>query len=687
MYSVTVDNGFPYRLYGPQQDNSTISVPAWTEGGISPEQYWYAVGGCETGPIALHPDHPDIVYSGCYGGTITRYDHRTGQSRNVMVYPQLQLGQAARDLRERFQWVSPIVVSPHDPNVVYHASQRVHRSTDGGMSWTAISPDLTTDLDRYQGPGGSPITREGTGVEVFTTIFALVPSPHEAGTLWAGTDDGRLHVTRDEGQTWTEVTPRGMPPLGTVNSIEVSPHDPAEAFVAVHRYRMDDFAPYVFHTDDYGQTWQRLTDGANGIPADHPVRVVREDPDRAGLLYAGTEFGMFVSFDKGRSWQSFQLNLPVTPITDLEVHRQDLVVATQGRSFWILDDLTPLHQMSEAVAEADAHLFAPRPTYRVSPAPGWGERWPEGPPNGAVIYYALAEPPEAPLTLEIVDAQGEVLRRLSSDSTKVERAQQARERAWMEDYRFEAQRVLAEVAGMERFERERYIWEEEGPIPAEQGMNRFVWNLRTPGVDTPEGAVVWGYTGGAKVPPGTYQVRLTVGDDVLTQPLEVRKDPRLDDVTRQDLADQFALALEIKETLGDIYDAIERLRSVREQLTATATRAARAGDGTDLLEPAATLVDSLNAVEDALIQRRAEAFQDVINYPPRLDNQMAYLYGYVAGPEGRPTQGARERYEDLRAQWATIRARLDALLTTQVAAFNAALQERGLLGVVPVRGE
>ncbi len=678
-YSVTVDDAFPYRLYGPQQDNSTISVPSWSEGGVSPKQHWFSIGGCETGPIALHPDRPEIIYAGCYGGTISRHDRTTNDTRNVMVYPQLQLGQAAGDLRERFQWVSPIEVSPHDPDVVYHASQRVHRSADGGMTWTPISPDLTTNERLYQGPGGGPITREGTGVEVFTTVFALTPSPHERGTLWAGTDDGRLHLTRDEGTTWADVTPRALPDLGTVNSIEVSPHNPAEAFVAVHRYRMDDFAPYLFHTTDYGRSWNRL-DG--GLPEDHPVRVVREDPDRAGLLYAGTEYGMFISFDKGKTWQPFQRNLPVTPITDLQVHRQDLVVATQGRSFWIVDDLTPLHQLGEAVAEADVHLFAPRAAHRVSPSSGRGELWPDGPPAGAVLQYYLAEKPTETVVLEILNTQGEVLRRFSSDSTEIKNRERDQERRWMEDQRFEAERVLAEVANTERFERERYVWEEEGPIPAQEGMNKFAWNLRTSGVDQPQGLITWGFTGGVKVPPGRYQARLTVGDEVRTVPLDVRKDPRLEDVSQQDLDEQFALALEIRGTLNEVYKALTRLRSVREQVKSTATYAAKAGYGADLLGDAATLVDSLNAVEDALVQRRAETGQDVINYPPRLDNQIAYLYGYVAGPEGRPTAAAQERYDDVLAAWRALERRLEAALTSQLTAFNAALQQKGMPAVV-----
>lgn len=671
-YSVTVDDGFPYRLYAPQQDNSTISVPAWTPGDISPEQYWKSVGGCETGPIALDPSDPNIIYAGCYGGVITRFNQETQAARNVMVYPQLQLGQAPKDLKERFQWVSPIVVSPHDPQKIYHASQHVHRTTDGGHSWTTISPDLSTDTPMHQEFGGGPITNEGTGVEVYNTVFALTESPHATGTLWAGTDDGRIHITRDDGGSWTEITPPGMPEQGTVSSIVVSPHAAGTAYVAVYRYRMDDFTPYAFKTTDYGQSWVRLTDGENGIPEDHPVRVVREDPERQGLLYAGTEFGLFVSFDDGSSWQSLQLNLPVTPITDLEVKDTDLVVATQGRSFWILDDLGTLRQFTDEATDAGRHLFQPDDAYLVTADSGGEGTWPEGPTNGAVIAYYFDEAPTGTVTLEILDDQGEVLRRVTSDSSttvgpdpekmvEMEASERERERA---------RRARIEIAEADRFQAETFVREEEGPLPKKAGMNRYVWNLRTQGLDAPADAVVWGFTGGVKVVPGTYTARLTTNGQTMTRTFEVMKDPRRDDVTQEDLEEQFALGREIGATLDEVYAALETLRRTRTQVLTIAEQAERGGYGRDLITAADTLAGTLSAVERTIIQTRAESFQDVINYPPRLDNQLAYLYGYVAGPDGRPTEGARQRYQDLQAEWADVRSRLQALMETEVAAFN-----------------
>jgi photosystem II stability/assembly factor-like uncharacterized protein len=651
LYSVTVDNEFPYRVYGPQQDNSTITVPSWTGGGVSPEQFWYSVGGCESGPVALHPDHPNIIYSGCYGGTIDRVNVETGQERNVLIYPQLQLGQAPRDLKYRFQWNAPIVVSPHDPNVVYHGSQYVLRTTDGGQTWETISPDLTTNTAAHQDYAGEPITKDNTGIEVFNTVFTIVVSPHDANTLWVGTDDGRVHITRDGGGSWTEITPSGLPRFGTVDAIEVSPHQPGRAYIAVHAYRLDDYSPYIFKTNDYGASWQRLTDGRNGIPADYPVRVVREDPDRQGLLYAGTEFGLFVSFDDGAHWQSLQLNLPVTPVMDLAVHHQDLVVATQGRSFWILDDLTPLHQIDREMASEAVWLFDPRDPYRVDIGGGFGEDWPEYPREGAWIFYNLREPLPDEITLEILDGDGEVVQTFTSDSAK------ARE-------------------------------EDTPALPAEAGMNRFVWNLRYPAVDEVDDAVVWGFTGGPLAMPGKYSARVTAGETSQTREFEVLADPRREDVTAEAYQAQFEMAVAIRDTLNSVYDAIRTIRSVREQAKSTVSHAVEAGQEEDLKAQADSIAAKLTDIEQGLMQTKNESRQDPLNFPPRLDNQFAYLYGYVAGPNDQPTEGAHTRFQDLNQEWSELRDRLDTVLRTDVAALNQLLQERGVDNIIiPRQGE
>ncbi len=654
-YDVIVDNDFPYRLYGGQQDNSAISVPAWFSGNtLHPKQHWRNVGGCETGPVGLHPDHPAVVYAGCYAGIIDRYDLEKDQRRYVLLYPQEQSGEAGRNLKYRFQWVSPIVVSPHDPSVVYHASQYVHRTTDGGMTWETISPDLTTNTPDHQDYAGGPIDHDITGVEIFNTIFSLVVSPHSADEIWVGSDDGRVHVTRDGGGSWADITPRDMPRYGTVDEIEVSPHEPGRAFLAVHRYRVDDFAPYVFRTDDYGESWRLLTGGENGIPADYPVRTVREDPARQGLLYAGTEFGVFVSFNDGRNWQSLQLNLPITPVTGMRVAHDDLAVATQGRSFWVLDDVTALRQLTTEVATARVHLYAPRNAYRVNAAGSEeeGEPAPKAHPGNALIHYYLADAPAEPITLEIRDAAGTVVRTFSSDS------------------------ATAAGYGLK-------------PIKAKAGMNRAAWDITYAGPDTLTDAVTAGFAGGVKAPPGQYEVRLTAAGEVQTRSLTVLQDPRLGDVTQADFDEQFRLAVAIRDSVNEVYDAVRDIRGVREQVEAVGARAAEAGYPEHLKALGDSIAERLTAVEQELLQVRNQSGQDALRYPPKLDTQYLALYAHVTGvdnysfggPEGRPTAGAYARFEDLNAVWRGLRDRLEAALS-DVAQFNRGLQDAGVPGVI-----
>ena len=364
-YRVTVDNQFPYRLYGAQQDNTTISVPSRFGSALTPQGAWYSVGGGESGHIAVDPRDPNLIYAGSYIGQITRKHMKNGHSSDIVAYPQMHDGTAPRDIKFRFQWNAPIRISPHDPAVLYHCSQYVHRSADGGRSWEIISPDLTTNKDVYQDIPGGPIQHDHTGVELYTTIFAFEESPQTPGLLWTGSDDGLIHLSRNGGEDWENITPEQMPVEGTVNTIDLSAHDPGRAFVAVYKYRENDYQPYIFMTDDYGKTWRSLTGSDNGIPENHFIRVVREDPVRKGLLYAGTEYGIYISFDEGRQWQRFQRNLPITPITDLAIKDNDLVVATQGRSFWILDDLSPLRTVTEELVKKPVHLFEPADAYRT----------------------------------------------------------------------------------------------------------------------------------------------------------------------------------------------------------------------------------------------------------------------------------------------------------------------------------
>ena len=657
LYDVIVDNGFPYRLYGAQQDNTTISVPAWSDvNTLYPKEHWRNVGGCETGPVALDPDRPHVVYAGCYGGVMDRYDLESGQRRNIMLYPQLQLGMAAKDLRHRFQWVSPMLVSRHDPNVLYHGSQHVNRSRDEGATWETISPDLTTNNPDHQEQSGGPINADVTGVEIYNVVFSIAESPFDPDEIWAGSDDGRIHVTRDGGLNWTDVTPPDMPDLGTVDEIEPSSHRAGRAYVAVHRYRLDDFRPYIFRTDDFGASWAQVT---AGIADGHPVRTVREDPVRDGLLFAGTEFGIFVSLDAGDSWQSFQRNLPVTPVTGMRVAHDDLILSTQGRSFWIMDDITPLREVESAVA-AGTHLFAPRDVRRLTNigAAGMSELDPDPPPAGAQIHYYLAEEPDGDILVEVVDPLGEVVRTFSSDSA-----------------------AAAEADG------ER--------IPKTAGLNRIAWALQYEGPELPEGAVQWGYTGGVTAPPGTYTVRMTVGETMAERAFELLPDPRIPEVTIAGYQEQFRIAMLARDSINSITRAIDDLAAIRAQVDAVMERARSAEQADGLQALADTLNDKSTGVTEDLMQTRNRSGQDPIRFAPRLDNQWLELYGRVTGTdgyisggaEGAPQQGTMERLDDLLEEWDGVRTRYLDLLENELRRFNEAVELLGLPAVVlPRRG-
>jgi len=681
IYRLTVDDQYPYRVYGPQQDNSTISLPSritasrYVDGPISTAeihlQHWTAVGGCETGDVAVDPRNPNVVYAGCYGGMLTRVDKETEDLRIIMPYPQLAMGQAAQDLKYRFQWQAPVRLSPHNPDILYHASQFVHVSSDGGQSWRLLGPDLTRNDKEKQELAGGPIQYENAGVEVYGTIFAFEESRQTPGLLWAGSDDGLVHISRDGGKSWEDITPKGIPEWATVNDIELSSHDPGRAFLAVHNYRMDDFKPYVFRTNDHGKSWELLTNGRNGIPATHFVRVVREDPDRKGLLYAGTEFGMYVSFDDGSRWQSLQLNLPVTPITDLAVHQKDLVVATQGRSFWILDDLTPLHQLTERVAQANAHLFKARDAYRVAVETGVARHYSPGfrsaggatldsgrvgenAPAGAMIFYSFAKPSASPLTLEILDESGRVIRTFSSESGGAATAV-----------------VGGDLVGVVRKDA-------GASLSKKAGLNLFVWDLRSPGPDLLEGATLWAATTtGPRAVPGSYQARLKAGEWTQTQTFRVLAHPGLK-TTQADYQDQFDLLVQIRDTISETHNTILRIREIRDQATELAARMKKLGHD-EVVKAADSLGEKLTEVEHELIQTKGGT---PIILPARLDNQFIYLYGVVANADARPTSGSYDRFKDLRTELGRQLARLQQVIDTDLASFDGLVRAKGIGPVI-----
>jgi photosystem II stability/assembly factor-like uncharacterized protein len=636
-YHVIATTHFPYKLCGAQQDNTTVCIASRTSDiGITAKD-WYEVGGGESGWIAARADDPDVVYAGSYGGLITRFDRRSGQARAINAWPDNPMGWGAAELKYRFQWTFPIVLSPLDPNVLFIGAQVLLRSVNEGQSWQELSPDLTRNDKTKQGPSGGPITKDNTSVEYYNTIFTIAPSPRDSQVIWVGSDDGLVHVTRDGGRTWQNVTPRDLPEWALVSMVEASPHDPAAAYVAATRYKLDDFRPYVYKTTDYGRSWKKIV---AGIPADHFVRVVREDPARRGLLFAGTEFGVYVSFDDGAAWQPLQLNLPVVPIHDLAVKDHDLAAATHGRGFWILDDITPLEQLDDAVARADRHLFAPRVAVRFR-GPGFTpERSPAGigrnPPNGAIVYFVLRDKPDSEVVLEVRDARDSVVRRFSTRPA-----------------------------------------DERDSLRVQAGLNRFVWDLRAAGAHRFKGLVFWaGGTRGPLVPPGRYTVRLAVGGWSATRPLTVAKDPRTP-ATQADLERQFALLVRIRDRVSEANDAVQRIRDLKEQLDAVARRARDlpAERGTELARRADSLRARLGAVEEEIYQVRNRSEEDPLNYPIKLNNKLASLAAVVESADAPPTDQADQVFEQLSAELDRSLARLRAIVETDVPAFNRAVRE------------
>ena len=640
-YHVTTDGHFPYRVYGAQQDNSTVRIASRTTGSGIDKPDWHPVGGGESGHIAPRRDNPDIVYAGSYGGLITRWDYETRQTRIITAWPENTMGWGAADLKYRFQWTAPILVSRFDSNVLYHAAQVLFKTTNEGQSWEIISPDLTRNDKEKQKSSGGPITKDNTGVEYYCTIFALAESFHNPNILWVGTDDGLVSVTKNGGKNWEDITPRGMPGWSLISMIEPSTFDPATIYLAVDRHELDDFRPYIYKTEDYGKSWRKIT---NGLPNNTFVRVVREDPKRKGLLYAGTETGVFVSFDDGSSWQSLQLNLPVVPIHDMVVKEDDLVVATHGRSFWILDDLTPLHQITDEVAKSEMFLFKPRDAYRMGgrgfPRPHVGQN----PPSGSVIYYYLKEEPKEEVMLEFLDAEGKTIRKFTS---KVK------------------EETEPEPLPVSRFQRES-----SQRVSADAGMNRYIWNMRYPDAERVPEAVLWGgMLNGPVAVPGIYQVKLTVGEKTMTQSWEWKKDPRLSG-TQEEFKEQFDFLIKIRDKITEVNRAINRLRDVKKQIDTLSKKIKEHEKGKEIIEVGKKLKNKLSSVEDVLIQSKSKSSQDPLNYPIMLDNKIAALAGVVSRVEARPTDQSYEVFKELSATAREQLAKLKAIWEKDLPAFN-----------------
>lgn len=653
-YHVSVDRHFPYRLYGAQQDNTTCSIPSRIIGGWSIDKSdWYPVAGFESGYVIPHPTDPDITFGGNYSGYLGRKSMKLNQEQDISVYPNNPIGEGAKDRGERFQWTFPIVFSPNDPTVMYTTSQHVWRSTNEGMSWTKISGDLTRNDTTKQVASGGPITKDNTGVEVYNTIFTFAESPVASGTLWSGSDCGLIHVSTNNGASWTNVTPSGMQE-SLVSIIEPSPFDGATAYAAVNRYKHGDDAPYIYKTTNNGSSWQLIT---KGIPKGAFVRVVREDPFRKGLLYAGTERGIYISFDTGNTWSLFRLNLPTTPVHDLVIHptERDLVVCTHGRSFWILDDLTPLHQF-DASAKRQLTALTPRHTYRVSGGSWYSPTMSVGQnaPNGVLLQYVLRDTTSKELRLTIRNAKGDSIITFSS---------------------------IKDVKG-EPFKKENSFHLDSMHRPSgdaltlRKGLNRFVWDMRWPSAEDLEGAMLWG--GGTEGPlstPGMYTAQYSLGADTQTVNFEIRMDPRLTTST-VDLQAQFDLHQKINTKLSDVHKAIKRLREVRSSINATSTRWKDLD--TTLTKDVTTLskkiTDSLTSIENTLVQTKAKAFQDLLNYPVMLNNKIASLSSVASSADRRPTQQTYDLFEILSKDADVQLSALKAIEETLIAELNIAVK-------------
>ena len=649
-YRVNTDNLFEYRIYGGQQDNSTVAIRSRSRDGAIGRDDWEVHGGCESAHVAFDADDPRYTYAGCYLGLIQEFDTVTRTVRSVKAYEELGLGVEAKEQKLRFNWNAPIHVSEHDGTVIYHAANVVLRSDDRGFTWQAISPDLTRDEEDKQGPGSGPYTNEN--IEVYNTIFAFEESPHDADTLWAGTDDGLVHVTRDGGESWDDVTPRGVG-RGMVNAIDVSPHDPAVAYVTVMKYKEGDNEPYVFRTSNYGQSWRNISDG---LPKEHFARVVREDPSREGLLFAGMERGLYVSFNAGEDWQPLQLNIPIVPVTDLMVRRGDLVLATQGRGFWVIDDISPLRQYAPEQQSA-VHLFDPGVAYRLTPTRGSnsaGQSFAQSAPSGAVIYFALPEAldlDDASVQVEILDGGGNVIRTLKTDANTG---------------------VEGGGSGV------AYA------LPAEQGINRIVWDLRrkpTPEIDYP---FLFGAARDAKsfsghvVGPGNYVLRLTTGETVRESNVEVRWDP-VNDYDETAIRDQQAMLADLYGMLEDLYQRLNAMLVIREQVELRKSLAEKAGE-TAQAEAAGTVLEALSDWQNSVSTPQRTNNQDVLNFPARLDAFLANLYGQVDAAVLGVTQGQRDRFDDLEPQWREAVAAWDQLIEGDVADY---IRQAGPAVVVP----
>lgn len=642
-YRVITDNHFPYRIYGAQQDNSTQRIAHRTDGFSIGERDWEPTAGGESGHIAIDPTDNDIVYGGSYDGFLTRVNHRTGEQRGINAWPDNPMGHGAEGAKYRFQWNFPIFFSPHNPKKLYAASQHLHVSYNEGESWELVSPDLTRNDPSKLGSSGGSITKDNTSVEYYCTIFAVAESPYEKDLIISGSDDGLLHITKDGGKNWQKITPPGMPEWTMFNSVEFDPFVKGGAYVAATGYKQGDYRPYLYKTKDYGKTWTKIVDG---IDPSHFTRVVRADPKREGLLYAGTEFGMYVSFDDGASWKPFQLNLPIVPITDLTIKNDNLIAATQGRSFWLIDDLTPLHQLNETIAKSDVHLFKPMPSYRMNggQAGRRGQPKNEGTnhPNGVMIHFFLKDTAKTVASLEIMDKSGTLIKKFATKPDKKANEEQ---------------------------------------MKIKPDMNRFIWNMRYADAEGFDGLIMWaGSLTGPKATPGTYKARLTVNGKVSETEFEIVKDPRTSG-TLADIKEQFNFSIAVRDKLTETHKAIKKIRTAREQINRVTEPMKGKEDMKEVTELAKSILDDMKKIEEALYQTKNRSGQDPLNYPVRLNNKLAALSNEVDGSDYKPTEQVKEVHKEIVDQIDVQLNQLNKVMTDKVPRFNDLVKQKQVSAV------
>lgn len=632
-YRVITDNQVPYHVYGGQQDNSAIAIASRTNDGGIDWKDWYSVAGGESAFLAFDPDNPETVYGGTYQGNISKWTKSSRAQKSIKEYPELGLSIAPKDSKYRYNWNAPIISSPHDRNTIYHAGNVVFKTTDGGINWTTVSPDLTKNEKDKHGPGGGPYTNEAAGGENYNTLMSLVESQHEEGVLYAGSDDGLLHITKNGGTSWENITPSGISD-GIINSIDISEHDPATVYVVVMRYKSQDLSSYIFKSNDYGKSWSKIVNGLddpNGF-----ARVVRADKKRKGLLYAGTETGLYVSNDDGVFWQRLNLNLPVVAINDLIIQDNDLVAATSGRGFWILDDLGALQGMTKD--NKSVAIYQPKDSYRifggVSRAVGQGTN----PRSGVTFDYYLDQAADT-LNLKLEVLQGsEVIRTYTNKKPKGFRS-------W--------------PGGPSRPQ----------VLPSKKGYNRFTWNFNRESIPSINKVFVFGGHGGSSVAPGNYTLRMTLEGETVETSATILPNPAVKS-TPQDFAEQQGLLVDIEKTLHDMHESVNQMRSAKSQLSHYAKHLKGNKDAKSLLEKGKELTKRINSWEENLIQAKQKTFQDVINFNNKLNAQLIRLKGYIDQADPKVTQGAKELYRDLMADWQVYKNERDAIINTEMKAYN-----------------